>query len=411
MVPGSTRMPFSFFANQFTPIAIDFGSASIKLLQFTTGEKIEIIGAEELEIPDAARQSAEKRAAFIQTELPNVLKRGKFKGRKAVCCPPTSSTFVQHLQVAPNDGDRASAVKAQLQAQLGCAPDSVIVRHTDLTELHRDGQAKSEVICFAILRDEVMRHVEVLRRCKLDVVGVHDEIHCMLWAFDHVHRREGDEKITTLYIDLGWGATKVGISHGRQLAFAKCIQVAGRHFDQHIMDQIKCDAAAARLYRRSHEPIPAVSAPKIVESDGSAILRAGMAMGDGTGEGPVAVATERRSGKLPAALQTTIDPGAGLTDAGSVDLSELIDAIADELCMCLRYHAALFPERAVDRAVFVGGEARHAGLCQRIARALRMPAQLGDPLARVGGLPGNGKHEAQPGWAVACGLCSAPTVI
>jgi Tfp pilus assembly PilM family ATPase len=412
-------MAFSFFSSQFTPIAVDFGSSCVKLLQCSIGEKTEVIAAEELEIPDAIRSFPDRRLAFLQAELPNVLRRGKFKGKKAVCSPPNTQTLVQHMQIPSGDPNREDAIKAQLQAQIGCSQDGIIVRWTDVADVHRDGQTKAEVICFAILRDEVMKHVDVLRRCKLDVVGLHDEIHAVLWAFDHVHRREGDEKITSLYIDLGWGGTKVAVSHGRKLAFAKYIQVGGKHFDQLIIDQIKCDAPAARVYRRSHETIPAASLVKNSDSDGTAILRAGMAMAvqadaaaaRAISSSATAVIEERRAGKLPTALRNTITPGTGLTEAAAVDLSELIDAIADELCMCLRYHKALFPERAVDRAVFLGGEARHAGLCQRIAQSLKMPAQLGDPLARLGGLPGEGKNEAQPGWAVACGLCSAPTVI
>jgi Tfp pilus assembly PilM family ATPase len=92
---------------------------------------------------------------------------------------------------------------------------------------------------------------------------------------------------------------------------------------------------------------------------------------------------------------------------------ETLECITDELQMCLRYYATMFPDRAVDRLVFIGGEARHRDTCQVIARALRLPAQLGDPLGR---LARSGRSEAgpdftqpQPGWAVALGLCLSET--
>jgi hypothetical protein len=45
---------------------------------------------------------------------------------------------------------------------------------------------------------------------------------------------------------------------------------------------------------------------------------------------------------------------------------------------------------------------------------LRLPAQVGDPLARYRSeqgvtTPGVNVDEPQPGWAVPCGLCIAPT--
>jgi len=80
--------------------------------------------------------------------------------------------------------------------------------------------------------------------------------------------------------------------------------------------------------------------------------------------------------------------------------------------MCKRYHQSLFRERPIDRAIVVGGESRQAWLCQHIVKSLRVPAQLGDPLARADAsatppTPNFKLGQPQPGWAVAYGLCSA----
>ena len=59
-------------------------------------------------------------------------------------------------------------------------------------------------------------------------------------------------------------------------------------------------------------------------------------------------------------------------------------------------------------------EARDTGLCQSLASGLRLPAKVGDPMARflVNGAAPKGLPDPQsshPGWAVACGLASSPT--
>ncbi len=77
----------------------------------------------------------------------------------------------------------------------------------------------------------------------------------------------------------------------------------------------------------------------------------------------------------------------------------------------MRYHQSLFPGRPIEKLVFLGGEARHVSTCQKIARALRIGAQLGDPLARLVRLGHRGQssgvdiEQPQPGWAVPMGLC------
>ena len=142
------------------------------------------------------------------------------------------------------------------------------------------------------------------------------------------------------------------------------------------------------------------------------MLRAGLAKGEGSntvGPDPVSsTAVERRG---PGIIPDHGAPEDRLLVA-SVDCSELLESMSDELAMCVRHHARLFPGRGIDRLVFLGGEARNTSLCRGLARSLHVPAQLGDPLARFA----TGPHDpmlpepgrASPSWGSACGLCTAP---
>jgi type IV pilus assembly protein PilM len=235
----------------------------------------------------------------------------------------------------------------------------------------------SEVICFAISRDAVMQYVELLNKCKLEAIGVHSEIIGIVRAFDHLQPRPEEPTVTTLYVDIGWGSTKVAISHDAQIVFARCIQIGGQHLDKKMADRLGCDLASARAQRIS-EQVLATSTPNAADDQG--------------GSGGVAT-----------------------TEAvGGDEVGEIARALAEELSMCVRYHASLFRGQKVDRVIFVGGEARNIALCQAVARELRLPAQLGDPLTRFGckrslRTPGLSLGQPQPGWAVVCGLCTAPT--
>ena len=269
------------------------------------------------------------------------------------------------------------------------------------------------MICFAVARQNVMRYIELLKKMRLEVVGMHTETVSMVRAFDHLCRREADSKVTSLFVDMGWSGARVAITHGKQLVFARYIQVGGRHFDQLIAKSLHCDVQAARKHRLGLQPDDAIFQQMRAGAsagEGNAILDS--AMKQGAEDGSTAVATNRRTGQAPPELVHQVAPA---MEECPVDMSELLDTITDELSMCLRYHHGLFNDRRVDRVIFLGGESRQVWLCQHIVRRLGLPAQLGDPLARVdkGNIktPNLESSSPQPGWAVAYGLCSSPTDI
>ena len=418
-------MGFSMFSAHASPIAIDFGCSSMKVLQLSAGEPQSLVAAACVQIPEPLRLETDKLISFYAEAIPSALSAAKVKGRRCICSIPSSQTFIQHMQLAPSEGlKRDDLIKAQLQFQMNIAPSSVVVRAIDVCDAYREGQLRHETICLAMSRETIMRYVDILRKAKLEVVGVHPEITAMTRAFSHLHRRTGDEGVTTMYVDLGWGGTRAAVSHGKDTVFARNIQIGGRHFDQRIAEQLHCHLDTARSHRLSQQVVVAPSAPveqttitREEESTprGSSILAGALSKAKAAIQGGgTAVATNRRSGSAPVELRQEVIPGQAVTKAANVDFSELLDALTDELLMCRRYHQSLFPGRQIDRLIFLGGEATQIGFCQHIARVLRLPAQLGDPMARLkreNGLstPGVTFDRAQPGWAVAFGLSNSPT--
>ncbi len=390
-------MGLSMFSAQTSPIAIDFGSSSVKLLQISGADSPVLVAAAEVTIPDASRESTDQLLAFYSRAIPRLIQASKCKGKRVVCAVPSGQTMIQHMQLAGVEGvSRDDLVKAQLQTQMGWLPENVVVRALEVAQVHQGGQSKSETICFAVPRDIVMQYVDLMRKCKLELVGVDTEVMAMVRAFDHqAHAVDGSD-IVTMYVDLGWGGTKVAMTHNEHIVFARHVQIGGRHFDQHLAAALHCDLPSARAHRLSLQASgPAAPTPGPDDDAGLA------------SDGGPAVETAT-------AAATAVTAGQGSSGAASVDLSEQLDMICDELSMCLRYHQGLFPNRSVDRVIFIGGEARQKWLCQHVMKVLGLKAQLGDPLARLGvsnsaRTPGLIRGQPQPGWAVPCGLCTAPT--
>jgi type IV pilus assembly protein PilM len=385
------------------PIAIDFGAGVLKVLQVAPGEPPALVAAATIDTPPELINDAQKRLAYQIDALPTLVKTVEIKGKRAVCSIPAGAALVKHMQFQPEPGVSIDdLVQSAIPAQLGCDPGALVYRHSTVAQVGR----KTEVICMATARDTVERLMRAIKAAGLEPVGMHSEFHAVLRAFDSITRRAEDAKLTSLYLDIGAGATKVAIANGRELAFARTIDLGGRHLDRAVAKQLKVDLAEARTVRLKmaelgrkplRTPVPAAMAAAPAGAHGGAL-----------------VLEDRRQGAAPAGFTPDLTTQPMLNPLGTADLSEPLEILTDEISMCIRYHESLFPDRKVGRTVFIGGEARHVGLCQHIARTLKLPAQVGDPMASVARtgeepLTGVDFSQSQPGWTVALGLALSPT--
>jgi Tfp pilus assembly PilM family ATPase len=302
---------------------------------------------------------------------------------------------------------------------MGKAAHQVVFRYVEAPPPER-GAGKSEVVVTAVPRELVNQLMGAVKASKLEPVGIHGEFQAVIRAFDYLFKRPEEAELTTLYLDIGAGTTSVVISHGQRLAFTRTVAMGGMHLDEAIAGQLKVSFEEAGRIRRELIHLTAREAGAARDSrQPEATIEAAPA------SVPASVGASVGGLEDGGAVHATIAPPRpstleelGLRPRGAArppdpDLSEPLEILTDEIWMCLRYHASLYPSRKIDRAVFVGGEARHKPLCQHIARSLRIPSQVADPMARVAraGQPMTGIDLAQPqpGWTVPLGLCLCPT--
>ncbi len=400
-------MAFGFSKTRYSPIAIDFGADSLKLLQIIPGDPPQIVAAAAAEVPDHARTDPGARMAFYLDAMKMMLAQQPFKGKRAVCSIPAYQTLVQHFQITKSEGDEMDEqIGVHLRERLNVDPSRLVTRCIDVGQVVRDGTAKQEVICIAAAKDAVMRFIETAHRAKLDVSGMHSEPWAIVKAFSHLYRRDGDDKRTTCYIDMGAATTKVVITHGTQIVFAQNIHAAGDQLTRAMAKEENMSFSDARQRRMAQaqnarlpetpKPVPAVAEePHTVERRGKSGRPSGLAALDA-----------QISAELESPAVGTLSHRSAKPEPKEADTHEIL---VEELRMAIRYHQSVFTDRPVEKLIFLGGESRHVNACQQIAKALRIGAQLGDPLARsvkpdsrTGGVD---LREAQPGWSVPFGLC------
>jgi type IV pilus assembly protein PilM len=386
------------------PIGIDFGVSAMKVLQLTADTPPALVAAACLETPLDLWTDHARRLEFQLSALARLVKQGGFRGKRAMCTIPSWQMWCKHLQFPRQEGaEVGEQVEAAVALHMQCDLSSVVYRYMEIEGAKTGG--KAEVAVMAIARDLVDRLMEGMLAARLEPVGMHTEFHSLLRAFDTIHRRESDRELVTLYLDIGAMHTNLIIAHGVVPVFVRVVGVGSRHLDEAVARQRHCTLEEARELRLAATNSASVAVRQAVRME--ARVPAGVHPG-----------FERRgteSGGVPPGFSGEVlsQPSCSAGPEGT-DLTEPLEMLTDEVMMCVRYHDGLFPGRGLTRAVFVGGEARSLGICQQIARALKVPAQIADPLARVartGNEPAFGvdMKQAQPGWSTVLGLCLSPS--
>ena len=415
---GSTRL----IGGSVSPIAFEFGTAELKVLQITTGPNPHLVAAAALEMPSRLRRDAQARLAFQIEALPKLVKAGGFKGKRAVCSMPSAMSFCKHLKIVKADGvGLETLVRAKLQSTMGCDPNALVFRWVPVES---SAGSRGEVICMGAGRDVIQRLMRALKNAKLEPVAMHSDFQAILTAMHACTRHlEGHEDKPTLYLELGAGGSRVLVGDGERLAFAKFVEIGGRHLDEAIARAQNIDHERARSIRLNLETlVPEAVAVKAAPSRDESVDRqgsSGLAMLEAALKRSRATPSSEENGG--SAVMAALDESAAgmetldeaMTRTGT-DLTEPLEILTDEVQTCVRYYNGLCPQRKIERVVFLGGESRQIALCTHIAKRLNMPAQIADPLARVtrtGNEPciGTDLSGSQPGWAVALGLCLRPT--
>ena len=355
-------MAWKVLKTRVLPIGVDLGSASVKMAQLRRWQgQLELTAAASADVPLACRDNHRLRMEFLADCLHSLARSGSFKGSQCVISLPADSTFVQHVRTAKRPPDElGQALRWELQGTLPFDPADAVIRHVVAGDLRSEKEPTQEVIVMAAAREVVEEYLQLVRRAKLDVVGLSVEPCAIMQCFARLFQRADDVNRGTLFLDLGQSATQVVIARGARMVFARNVLAGATQMDQAAAEGLAMTLQEIQQLRR------------------------------GSPDSPEAA---RQTERIYAA------------EAGPVE------ALAGEVTQCLRYFESTFPSCPVERVVFLGGQALDRRLCQMLARKLNLPAQIGDPFARIGRAQGPGanigvdRRQAQPAWAVAVGLC------
>ncbi len=416
----------SWFSPRCNPIGIDFGTDCLRMAQVQwTGEEYKLIAAGSADIPPHVRTDSAARTTFFIESVKDLIAQCGFRGRQTILALPAACMFVRHLRIPKLDDDAMKkALPWELRGKLPIDPMHAVLRHMIAGEVYQDQDPKYEVIVLAAARERVDQLLNAASRAKLDVVGMNVEPKALVDCFSNIYRRRSDQTATTCYVDIGCTASRAMITRGQEILFARVIPIGGDQFTRAVSDALKIGAQDAKILRvkvatqqsagleesRSRFDTEAQAATQTDEAppDNSfALLDSALRKSE---------ESEQTAAAAAATVTAVEDVKPAPTDESdqqrqvSEACQEPIHRLVEELTLCRRYYESTFPDKPIDRMIFVGGEARQRALCQQVAREMGLAAQIGDPLVRMGRISdlsvecGIDRRQPQPAWAVAIGL-------
>ena len=373
--------------NKAYPIGVDLGSASLKMVQLTEMEGgLGLVAAAKEDVPGYVQGHATALQEWYVKTIKEILAKKPFKGRTAVTCLPSREMLVQHLRMAKmGDAELEKALPWEAQGKVPFDIHQAMLRHVVSNEVYEGNESKLEIILMAASNHVLRQHLQLVERTKLDINEINVEPYALVNCFAHLMDQKSEKPAATMFVDLGHHSSKVLVTQGSKLVFCRTISIAAEHFRRAISDKLSVDyEQAAQLYRQVKF---------------SAAKAAGM---------PKAVAKSQTA--TATATLEPVESQVGAVDAADAAVGPTLHYLCDEMKSCVRYYDLLFPNNRIAKVIFLGGMAKNKSFCQNLAQGLGLPAQLGDPLARVLPASRTGKHsDIQEGqscsdWAVAFGL-------
>jgi type IV pilus assembly protein PilM len=395
----------SWFTPGANPVGVDFGTDCLRLAQVEKNRgEFRLVAAASAVVPHDIRHDSAARLSFFTRSLRELWTRGNFRGRQAALALPAASMYIQHLRLPRMDeATLKRAIPWEAQGKLPIEPSEALIRHLVAGDIYADDQPRSEVIVMAARGAFIEQFLAAAAKGRVEVMAMPVEPKAMVDCFLNIYRRETDTNATNCFVDMGCSATRVTIVHGSQILFARSIPIGGQRFSQAVGDSGRVEharAGDARTEARLFAGAGAANSATCVAS--SASERRTDTCDEWKLEGRGCPQERRRAG-------ADLGPPSGDEELNPA-LEEPLHRLSEELTLCRRYHESTFPQRPVQRLVFVGGGAGNRTLCQNIAKEMGIGAMIGDPLVRMGRNTevtiesGIDRRVPQPAWTVAIGL-------
>lgn len=364
----------SLMYRDYSPIGVDIGHDSIKMLQLrrrsggwdVTAGGVHLFG-------DDVRGNPSLRWGQVSGAIRTLLggsRRTGFRGRRVVLSLDCQQALIKNARLPkmpPEELDEA--VRWEAHERFPFDVGAGLVRHLVAGEVRQGGEQRHEVLMFAVESQILHDALQLVEDAGCQPVGLDAQPLALARAADFFMPADGDPDTVQALADLGSHSCQLVIRRAGRVVFVKSIDIGSQDLTRAVIEKVGTSLEDTHALR----------------------LRLGR------GEGEAA----HEDSKVYRAVTAAMRP--------------VVERLAQEITLCLRYYSVTFRGNRPDRVVFVGGASHDQMLMHLVDESLGLKAETGRPLALCnppasvcqwgGGLSGGG-----PEWAVALGCCLKPVV-
>ncbi len=349
------------------PIGVDIGHSGVKLMQLDDdGSALRASAAARKSFGRPLPEEPVQRKLEIERTLRAALEMTQFKGDSCVLAPSPSDLMIRAVRLpSMTDDERQKAVQWEASERFGVPMDELQVEWIRAGEVSQGHDTRDEVILVAARRSVLDTYLEAAIGAGLRPMAVDASFLASARNLTRPLRRQEDQSVVRMIIDVGLSLTTVSITRGRELAFIKPIDIAGKEFNKAVSDRLSLDDDAARQLRIER-----------------------MSQDDEQGG----------NDRVSRAAFEAIRP--------------LMHELAQEAALCLRYYSVTFRGARPDFVSIIGGDAREPKLAAVLAEHLKVDARVASPLDGIDVTAAemrlDRRHASLTEWGVAAGLSMRP---
>ena len=348
-----------FLNNNKTPIGLDLGHGSIKMIQMEQGESgLSVYAADKAVFnPDL---NEDQRREFTLRMIREMVEKGSFHGRDVVVSIANKDLKLKNLRVdSIEEKELKTLIRDEVAAQLELDPEKDEIRYLVAGKVHHGGELKNEVIFMGADKSTIKSYIDLLAEAGVTPVGIDAVPNALQRSFVRSLRRQSDQAQVNFYIDIGSMHTTVLIGSNQQINFIKHIPIAGDRFNREVASKLDVSINEATMLRSKLQ---------------------------GNGSESVNTATRR-----------------AIIDA----MIHGVEELSHEVSLCFRYYAVTFRGKRPDCVILAGGEAYGDVLSIALKKELNMEMEIANPLKGLD-LSRTGKvmdlESPLCEWSVATGL-------
>lgn len=357
-------MRWNFLNNSILPIGVDLGASGVKLMQMhEEGGLLRVTAASRRPFTRPLTDDPEQRRAEIERALRAALEASPFRGEVCVVAPSTSDLLVRAVRMpAMTDEERQKAVRWEASERFTVPMEDLEVEWIRAGEVAQGHDTRDEVILVASRRGVLACCLDSLLAVGLRPVAVDAPFLASARNLTRSLRRQEDQAVVQMIIDVGLSGTTVCLTRGREVAFIKPVAIGGRDLNRAVAERLSLDDDAARQLR-----------------------------------------LERLSDS-----EQPAGPGDRVNRAAYEAVRPLLHELGQEAALCLRYYSVTFRGARPEHVSIIGGEAREPNLASILTEHLKVEARIASPLDGIDVTAAQMRLERRSAslteWAVAAGL-------